>query len=79
VAWCSRSAVIFRIAAGDTQFHIPEVDLGIPLTWGAVPRLIRAVGATRAHELILLCDRFDAGVAAQYGQIGDMKALFREG
>ena len=58
-----------RLAAAGTQFHIPEVDLGIPLTWGAVPRLIRAVGATRARELILMCDRFDADTAAQYGML----------
>ena len=58
-----------RVAASGTQFHIPEVDLGIPLTWGAVPRLVREVGATRAKELILLCDRFDADTAAQYGLV----------
>ena len=45
----------FRIAAEGTLFHVPEVDLGIPLTWGATPRLIQEVGAARARELILLC------------------------
>ncbi len=56
-----------RIAATDTVFQIPEIDLGIPLSWGAVPRLIAEVGAARAKELILLCDRFDAGEAERYG------------
>jgi len=56
-----------RIAAASTWFHIPEVDLGVPLTWGGAPRLAREVGAARAKELILLCDRFDAPAAAQYG------------
>ena len=28
----------FRIAADDARFSIPEVDLGVPLTWGATPR-----------------------------------------
>ena len=37
-----------RIAAASTVFHIPEVDLGIPLSWGAAPRLARAVGMARA-------------------------------
>lgn len=60
-----------RIAASGTQFHIPEVDLGIPLTWGAVPRLIREVGPARAKELILLCDRFDASAAVTYGLINE--------
>ena len=58
-----------RVAAAGTQLHIPEVYLGIPLTWGAVPRLVRAVGAARARELILLCDRVDADTAATYGLV----------
>jgi enoyl-CoA hydratase/carnithine racemase len=56
-----------RIAAEGTAFQIPEVDLGVPLSWGAVPRLAQEVGAARAKELILLCDRFDATAAERYG------------
>jgi enoyl-CoA hydratase/carnithine racemase len=41
----------FRIAAESTVSHVPEVDLGIPLSWGATPRLIQEVGAARAREL----------------------------
>lgn len=28
-----------RVAADDTRFSIPEVDLGIPLAWGGIPGL----------------------------------------
>lgn len=59
----------FRIAAAGTVFHVPEVDLGIPLAWGGVPRLIRAVGEARAKEIILLCERFDAADAAAMGLV----------
>ncbi len=52
-----------RIAAESTVFHVPEVDLGVPLTWGATPRLAAAVGTARAKEIILLCERFDAATA----------------
>ena len=31
----------FRVAAESTRFSIPEVDLGIPLAWGGIPRLVR--------------------------------------
>lgn len=58
-----------RIAARSTQFRIPEVDLGIPLTWGAVPRLVREAGAARARELILLGDAFDAAAAERFGVV----------
>ena len=58
-----------RVAARTTRFAIPEVDLGIPLSWGAVPRLAREVGASRAKELILLCERFDAAEAMRLGLV----------
>lgn len=57
----------FRIAAEDTSFWIPEVDLGIPLTWGAVPLLIRECGMARAREAVVLCDRIDAATAERWG------------
>jgi enoyl-CoA hydratase/carnithine racemase len=63
-----------RVAAATTQFAIPEVDLGIPLTWGAVPRLVREVGAARAKELILLCDRIDAAEALRLGLVNRVVA-----
>ena len=63
-----------RIAAASTVFHIPEVDLGIPLSWGAAPRLAREVGTARAKELILLCDRFDALTAERYGMLNRVVA-----
>lgn len=59
----------FRIAADDTLFHVPEVDLGIPLTWGATARLTHELGAARAREAILLCDRFDAKTAERWGAV----------
>jgi enoyl-CoA hydratase/carnithine racemase len=59
----------FRIAADDAVFHVPEVDLGIPLTWGATARLVHELGAARAREAILLCDRFDARTAETWGAV----------
>jgi enoyl-CoA hydratase/carnithine racemase len=59
----------FRIAAEDAVFSIPEVDLGIPLAWGATARLAHEIGAARAREAILLCDRFDARRAEAWGAV----------
>ena len=59
----------FRIASDDAVFSIPEVDLGIPLTWGATARLVHEIGAARAREAILLCERFDAARAAAWGVV----------
>jgi enoyl-CoA hydratase/carnithine racemase len=57
----------FRIAAEDTSFWIPELDLGIPLTWGAVPLLIRECGMARAREAVVMCDRISAVDAERWG------------
>ncbi len=59
----------FRIAAADAMFRVPEVDLGIPLTWGATARLIQECGMARAREAILMCDRFDAATAERWGAV----------
>ena len=59
------SACDLRMAAAGTRFSIPEVDLGIPLAWGGVPRLVREVGPAVAKELILSCRPFTAEEALQ--------------
>ena len=57
----------FRIAARDTYFSIPEVDLGIPLAWGGIPRLVREIGAAATRELVMTCRPFTAAEAAALG------------
>jgi enoyl-CoA hydratase/carnithine racemase len=59
----------FRLAADDAFFQYPEIELGLPLTWGAVPRLIAEVGAARAREILLLCERFGASQAEHWGVV----------
>ena len=71
--WCVGGGLVlaaacdFRIAAEDARFSIPEVDLGIPLAWGGIPRLIREIGPNLTRELVLTCRPFDAVEAKQAG------------
>ena len=58
-----------RLAAESAWFSIPEVSLGIPLTWNALPRLMREVGPARALELVTTCDRFSAQQALEWGMV----------
>ena len=44
----------FRVAAADTVFWYPEVELGVPLTWAATPRLFQEIGMARAEALARL-------------------------
>ncbi len=61
------AACDLRIAADDTAFSIPEVDLGIPLTWGGIPRLVREIGPARTKELVMTCRPFGAAEALAAG------------
>ncbi|WP_343602794.1 enoyl-CoA hydratase/isomerase family protein [Mycobacterium sp.] len=61
------AACDLRIAADDTRFSIPEVDLGIPLAWGGIPRLVREIGPARTKELVMTCRPFSAAEALAAG------------
>jgi enoyl-CoA hydratase/carnithine racemase len=63
-----------RFAAEGTRFSIPEVDLGIPLAWGGIPRLLREVGPAVARDLVLTCREFDAAEALQVGVVSRVLA-----
>ncbi len=71
--WCVGGGLVLaascdlRVAAEDTMFSIPEVDLGIPLAWGGIPRLVREIGPALTKELVLTCRPFDAAEAKAAG------------
>lgn len=71
--WCVGGGVVLaaacdlRIASDDARFSIPEVDLGIPLAWGGIPRLVREIGPAAAKELVLTCRPFTAAEARSFG------------
>ena len=49
------TACDIRIAADDTVLRIPELAIGIPLTWAGVPLLIREVGLPVARDWVMTC------------------------
>jgi len=57
------AACDLRLAADTVRFSIPEVDLGIPLAWGGIPRLVREIGPALTKELVLTCRPFGADEA----------------
>lgn len=63
-----------RIASDDAWFSLPEAELGIPLAWSGVPRLVRELGPARANELILSCRRVPAAEAHAIGLVNEVVA-----
>jgi enoyl-CoA hydratase/carnithine racemase len=74
------AAADIRIAAESAWFSLPEMERGIPLGLGALPRLVRAVGPARALELIACGERFTAAEALAWGFVNHVysDAEFRE-
>ena len=52
------AACDLRIAADDSRFSIPELDAGIPLSWGGMAHVVRLLGESLANDLVLTCRRF---------------------
>jgi enoyl-CoA hydratase/carnithine racemase len=77
---CVGGGVVFvaacdlRVATTETTFTIPEVDLGIPLAWGGIPRLVREIGPALTKELVLTCRPFGADEAKSIGFINQVVA-----
>jgi enoyl-CoA hydratase/carnithine racemase len=72
--WCVGGGLVLaavcdlRVASRSARFSIPEVELGIPLAWGGIPRLVREIGPARTKELVMTCREFgpDEALAAGF-------------
>ena len=69
------TACDLRVAAEDARFSIPEIELGIPLTWGAIPRLVREIGPAMTKELVMTCRPFTAQEAKEMGFVNRVAPL----
>ena len=67
-------ALDWRVIARDAFVSFPEIALGIPLTWGTLPRLVNLVGPARAKRLAILCERFRAPEARAMGVVDYVSA-----
>ena len=66
-----------RIVAQGTVMFIPEVDLGAPYSWGAIPRMVREIGPAVTKELVMTCRRFTPEEAKEWRWINRVVALDR--
>src|SRR5262245_59908020 len=71
--WCVGGGLVLaavcdlRVAGRSARFSIPEVDLGIPLAWGGIPRLVREIGPALTKELVMTCREFGPDEARAAG------------
>jgi enoyl-CoA hydratase len=60
----------FRTCGEGSHFRIPEVALGMNMSWGSVPRILHLVGPARTKQAIILAnERISAAQALQWGLV----------
>ncbi len=65
-------ALDFRIAGEGAYLRLPEIALGMNMSWGALPRVAALVGPARAKRFAIFCEPCDADQALAWGMIDEM-------
>lgn len=66
-------ALDFRICGKGAHFRIPEVALGMSMSWGSLPRLVQLLGPARAKQAVILAsERIPAAKALDWGLVEDV-------
>lgn len=71
--WCVGGGVALaastdlRVAAPGARFYVPEIERGMNMSWGSVPRIANLVGPARAKRLVALAEKIDAERAVHWG------------
>jgi enoyl-CoA hydratase/carnithine racemase len=60
----------FRFCAAGAHFRIPEVALGMNMSWGSLPRLLALMGPARTKQAVILAnDRIEPAEAERWGLV----------
>ena len=63
------AACDFRIAGRGAHFRLPEIPLGMNMSWGTQPRLVNLIGPSRAKQLTIFGERVPAEQAEAWGLV----------
>lgn len=63
----------FRFCGRSTHFRIPEVELGMNMSWGSIPRMVALMGPARTKQAVILAsDRIGAEQALAWGLVEEV-------
>ena len=74
-AFLLAAACDLRVASDDVSLSIPELAIGIPLTWAGLPRLAREIGLPRTRELVMTGRRITGAEAERWGFVHRLVAV----
>jgi enoyl-CoA hydratase/carnithine racemase len=63
-------ALDFRVMARDAHLRVPEIALGMNMSWQSVPRMLHLMGPARTKQAVILADdRISAAEAYEWGLV----------
>jgi enoyl-CoA hydratase len=57
----------WRVAADNASFYVPELKLGMNMSWQSVPRFTHLIGPAKTKQLLILAEPLDATTAERWG------------
>lgn len=71
--WCVGGGVALavsldlRVVGRGATLYVPEIERGMNMSWGSLPRLVNLVGPAKAKRIVVLAERIDAARAVSWG------------
>jgi enoyl-CoA hydratase/carnithine racemase len=66
-------ALDFRIMASDAHMRLPEVALGMNMSWQSIPRMLHLIGPARTKQAVILANRrIAAAEAREWGLVEEV-------
>lgn len=62
----------FRVMAEGSYLRLPEISLGINMSWRSLPRLTALMGPSRAKQFVMFGQKLEATWAAEWGLADDV-------
>ncbi|HTQ13077.1 MAG TPA: enoyl-CoA hydratase/isomerase family protein [Rhizomicrobium sp.] len=66
------AACDFRIAGAGAHLRLPEIPLGMNMSWHAVPRLVSLIGPARAKRFVIFGEKVEAKEALAWGLVDEI-------
>lgn len=64
----------WRVASSTASMYVPELKLGMNMSWQSVPRFVNLIGPAKTKQLLLLAEPLDASSAQNWGLLDYLTA-----
>jgi len=59
----------WRVAASDAKLYVPELKLGMNMSWQSVPRFVNLIGPAKTKQLLILAEPQAAATSESWGLV----------